>query len=262
MLKKFIVLLSAQWQSTFAYPGMLLVWMVHVFFVPFVMLLVWLGIATSNPSIQEQSNQITNYYILLPLVTMFTSAWHGVFVVQKIRTGQLNFILTKPLPYVLIQIANNIAEKITKLIFLVPFVLLTWLLFSVRSTLSIQDIPVIITTISLSALLYFSIQTCVGYVGFWLEDVSGILNFITISDYTIGGRFIPYFLLPPTIQTLTQYLPFRYLHAFPAEVLSNSLTSKELNIGITMQAIWLLVFLIIAIALWKKGIKRYGAVGG
>jgi ABC-type uncharacterized transport system permease subunit len=120
-------LLAAQWQNTLQYPGMLAIWMLETFFVPLVMLLVWLPILQNTP--QEESAKI--YYVLLPLSTMITGAWHGSFFARKVRSGELNSYLVKPLGYVWYEITNNISEKIFKLCILLPAIILNARLFSV-----------------------------------------------------------------------------------------------------------------------------------
>jgi ABC-2 type transport system permease protein len=185
-----------------------------------------------------------------------------VFFANQIRTGRLSAHLIKPLPVIIYDVTNNLAEKSTKISFLLPLILLGSLFFPLTLSTNSQIIILTLLGLILSITIAFLIQTCIGFIGFWLEDVSALLNLLDISDYTIGGRFIPFFLLPPAIQPITKYLPFRYVHAFPAEIISQSINTAEVVSGLAIQLVWIILLTFTAFVLWRQGIKRYTAVGG
>lgn len=192
-----IALLTAQIQQAFIYRGMMLIWMFHVFFVPLVMLLVWLSIATHNPHLNEQRDMIIAYYLLLPIIGLLTGTWHAGFFARKVRNGNLNLYLTKPLPYILTDLANNIAEKVVKLLILLPMIIIAWIYFSPSISSNGVNPIIVLWILFISFWIKFLYESVVAYLAFWLDNISGIINFTDIAEYTIGGRFIPLFLFPP-----------------------------------------------------------------
>ena len=63
-------------------------------------------------------------------------------------------------------------------------------------------------------------------------------------------------------QTVAIVLPFRYMVGFPVEVLMGQLTAGELVVGFAMQLGWLLVAVGLYQFVWRRGLRRYSAVGG
>ena len=72
----------------------------------------------------------------------------------------------------------------------------------------------------------------------------------------------PVVLLPGPIQALALLLPFWYMLGFPVEVLMGQLTAGELVRGFSLQIGWLLVAVGLYQLVWRRGLRRYSAVGG
>jgi ABC-2 type transport system permease protein len=68
--------------------------------------------------------------------------------------------------------------------------------------------------------------------------------------------------LPALIQAAAVLLPFRYMLGFPVEVLMGGLAPGELALGFALQTAWLLAALSIYQLVWRRGLRRYSAVGG
>ena len=76
-----------------------------------------------------------------------------------------------------------------------------------------------------------------------------------------AGRIAPLELLPSPLQTLAAVLPFRWMIAFPVELMLGRLTPEETLVGFAAQAAWLLVSLTLIAMLWKTACRRFSAVG-
>lgn len=258
--KKFTTTLKAEMQNIFMYPGMILIWVIDMFFSPLVMLLVWTKIGQTSASVGDWSTQITSYYILLPIIILLTGAWNGYFFTRKIQTGEFSTYLLKPYSHLIGDLANNFSEKVLKIAFLLPITITCIIVLDISTP--IKNLPLTFLALSLGFILNFLQSTLIGYAAFWLIDTSGLDNLVDIGEFTLGGRLVPFFLLPSFIKPAAAALPFRYFRAFPTEVLAGSLTGPETIIGFTAGCIWLLVFTLSCGLLWKRGLKKYSAVGG
>jgi ABC-2 type transport system permease protein len=69
-------------------------------------------------------------------------------------------------------------------------------------------------------------------------------------------------MLPGVMQVAAIALPFRYMVGFPVEVLSGHLDPAGLAQGFAIQLGWLAVALAFSALLWRRGLRRYEAVGG
>jgi len=72
----------------------------------------------------------------------------------------------------------------------------------------------------------------------------------------------PVALLPDALQVMAKLLPYRYMISFPVEVITGQLDGAELLTGFALQIGWLVVALAIYRFLWRRGVRRYTAIGG
>jgi ABC-2 type transport system permease protein len=64
------------------------------------------------------------------------------------------------------------------------------------------------------------------------------------------------------MQMIAAVLPFRWMVAFPVELLSGRLTPVQTVQGIATQVLWLVLAILLCSMVWRIGIRRYEAVGG
>jgi ABC-2 type transport system permease protein len=64
------------------------------------------------------------------------------------------------------------------------------------------------------------------------------------------------------MQTLARLLPFRYMSAFPVEVLTGQLGGQETLTGLVIQLGWTVLAIALYRWVWTRGIRHYEAVGG
>jgi len=72
---------------------------------------------------------------------------------------------------------------------------------------------------------------------------------------------VPLALLPAWAAGLADWLPFKYTFGYPIEVLAGSLSTQELLVGLALQAAWIAVGTVLVAAVWRVGVRRFGAVG-
>jgi ABC-2 type transport system permease protein len=78
-----------------------------------------------------------------------------------------------------------------------------------------------------------------------------------------GGRFAPLEALPPILHVLANAMPFKWMFAYPAELLMGKVTSPgEAFLGIGAQLAWLAGIAVAFRIGWAAAIKRYTAVSG
>lgn len=260
-LMLFVTLTKVEIQRAIQYPTEVFIRMFDVFFLPLVMLFVWLNITQANDQ-PQQTQSLIIYYVLSPVFVMLSDAWHGYFVAQEIRDGSFNKYLLKPISVILFDVANNLGEKVVKLPFVLGLMAFSLLMFPQVLSQSLDNLILVPVAVILSFILSFLVQTCIGYIGFWLEEVSSLNEIMYIADVTIGGRAIPAFLFPPLLFSLTSYLPFRYLTAFPIEIVSGSLSVQQIKLGLVVQFCWIGIFGLGALFFARYGLKKYSAYGG
>jgi ABC-2 type transport system permease protein len=76
-----------------------------------------------------------------------------------------------------------------------------------------------------------------------------------------GGLFVPLPLLPPLVQQIAQYLPFQLRIYFPIELALGRLPPDVIARDFALQVVWCLVAYALFHFVWRRGVKRFSAVG-
>lgn len=249
-------------QESFEYRGQLLIWVFESFFIPIVLFYIWSAVLDANAQLESARTQLTTYYLILPIVTIVTSSWHGFFLAREIRHGVISNKLIRPLPVLWYDLANNLTEKIIKL-FLISF-LLAPAVWHLRLTFEIMITQLIWLPLALVLGLgiSFTLQSIIAGLAFWFDDVSSLFNLTTIAEFTFGGRLVPLFFFPPGLHLLAMYTPYRYIVAFPLELISTPMSLAQIAIGVGVSLFWLSVLVMIWKWLWHRGLIKYAAAGG
>jgi ABC-2 type transport system permease protein len=106
-----------------------------------------------------------------------------------------------------------------------------------------------------------------------LSMVICLLTFITLSPVGsrlimgaaaefLMGAIIPIPFMPPLLQRVTSFLPFRYTADFPFRVYSGNISGQEALSGVAIQVFWLLALIILGIWGFRACLKRLVIQGG
>ncbi|MGB3330919.1 MAG: ABC-2 family transporter protein, partial [Thermomicrobiales bacterium] len=203
--------------GSLAYPGDFAFYMLGTIIGPIIAALVWRAALAAGADLPVDANYITTYFVLLSLVTMLASAWLSLFMADTIRDGRLNVWLARPGSFLYEMAANNIAEKVVKLVILVPMIaIFAWF---VRDSLTL-DVDAwrwgaLLLSTAMAALIFFWLDVAMGSLGFWLEDVSGLEWGRSLLTALITGQMIPLALFPAWMQGFLHVQPFSYTISFP-----------------------------------------------
>jgi ABC-2 type transport system permease protein len=77
----------------------------------------------------------------------------------------------------------------------------------------------------------------------------------------LSGQVAPIGLFPAPVQLAANVLPFRWMVAFPVELLLGRLSLRETAAGFAVLLAWLAVGFVGLRITWRLGLKQYSAVG-
>jgi ABC-2 type transport system permease protein len=69
-------------------------------------------------------------------------------------------------------------------------------------------------------------------------------------------------LMPQWAQDVAWFLPFRWTFGFPITALVGPILTRDLYIGLAMQALWIAIGAGLVAIVWRRGVRRFSAVGG
>ncbi len=250
--------------SIYGEKGEILMWAINGAAVGSVSALPWLLLGTIQSDINGRPIQaIAMYYLLTFLMWYITGGSFGWGVANLIKKGELTNFLTRPYFPLAYPIIGEQAWKTLGLIISLPIFLIIinatiGLNLSFINQNSILNWLILIpATIVIFGLLEF----IKGITAFWLIKVSGVFNLFDMFSLLFGGLIAPLYLLPNWLQIISKYLPFQYIFGFPNAVLTGQIQASEFNYGLIMSYVWVIILLVIAVIMYKLGIKKYESIG-
>jgi len=205
--------------------------------------------------------QIVTYYVIVGY--LFASIFRGIQVAQQIRTGFVSIYLTKPISYLWYTYSLSLADRLFRLVTGLP-VLLGILIILRRHLYPVTD-PWAYLWLFLAAFgainILFLCDLIVGMMEFWFRDSDSLTTTTDSIIRFFAGTLIPVTLLPPAVQLVGRWLPFRYTGTFLIDTFMGRLPAAQIAYGLAVQTVWTALLFLAAAAIWRRGLKRYEAFG-
>ena len=247
----------------FQYRIAMLIWLLGGIFEPLMYLVVWRTVAQQQGgSVGGYAvNDFVVYFIAMMLVEHATFSWIMWEYDYRIRMGQFSALLLKPIHPIHSDIADNIGYKFLTLTVLGPTAALLAWFFDASWQPDVHTLAVFVPVLVLAFLLRFFLEWSLAMVAFWTSRLDALNQGYIVMVLFFSGRLAPLDLFPQFVQRLADVLPFRWMLAFPVELLLGRLTPRELLIGIGAQLFWLVAGYLILKFTYRAGIRRYAAFG-
>ncbi len=261
-LRAIPTLLKVGFAEAVAYRAEFLVWILSTN-MPLVMLALWTAVAREAPVGRFGQRDFVAYYLAALVVRQLTGAWVVWELNSEIRQGTLAFKLLRPVHPLLVYACGNVAALPVRLLIAVPVALI--LLFSVAGENVTRDplfLALFPATVFAAWLISFLAMSIVGALAFWFESATSLFD-VWFGLYGIfGGYLVPLELYPHWVGAVSRWLPFRYMLAFPVELVTGQLSRAEAAGALLVQ--WGFVALLLAAArtVWRLGVRRFSSVGG
>lgn len=184
----------------------------------------------------------------------------------EIREGTLSTQLTRPYNFWGFLLVESLVSKATRLVLLVgpaTVVGIVWLGPQLSAfELPWDRAPLLAISVALAFVTSFFVKLCVGCVGFWTNDIGGVVNVYDVINSVMGGILVPITLLPDGLQIVAQLMPTYAIYTVPLSILLGKADGVNLWLSIGLQLVWIVVLWGLAMALWRVGLRRYESVGG
>jgi ABC-2 type transport system permease protein len=262
-LRVILRLIAIDLSVAMVYRAAFLLYMISAVLGPTISLMIWRAALASGAELPVDAEYLTTYFVLLGVVSMLTSSWISGFLAESIRDGKLSIWIVRPGSTHFNGIANNLSEKIIKGIALIPLVGgVGWF---VRDAIALPSDPGrwVLFTVSVlaAAVMVYAMDVLVGSLAFWLDDVTGIDRGRSLIIGVLRGQLVPLALFPAWAQGFLDLQPFRFTMSFSLELLVGDLTGSDLTIGMTLQVLYAVLFLLGAVWIWRRGLRAYTAAG-
>ncbi len=250
--------LSVYYAYMVEYRAELIFWVLSGSF-PLIFLGLWNQAAQSG-DLGFTPTEFARYFLAVFLARQLTVVWVIWDFEKEVVQGKLSPLLLQPIDPVWRHFFGHLAERLTRL----PFILLLVGLFC----LLYPDAMWLPTpyaffwgslTFMLSFCLRFLIQYTFAMLAFWVERATAIEQFWFLFYTFLSGMVAPLELFPAAIREFALWTPFPYLIYFPASLLVG--LPVDLVRGLLTMAGWGIIALVINRKLWRAGLKRYSGMG-
>jgi len=117
----------------------------------------------------------------------------------EIRQGILSTTLVKPMNVWTLWFIGEFAWKIMRAIWLTPVLIgcLVWLGPTIgMAKFALERLPLLLVSVVLGYIVCFFMKLCLGFIGFWTNDITGTTTLYDVAASILGGIILPLALLP------------------------------------------------------------------
>ncbi len=223
----------------------------------------WIAIYESGQQLGTYSlSDIVFYYVLLTIVKNIIAEGVGLGfeVAHEINEGMVTNYLLKPFSYSIEQYIKMIGKAVINFLFLLPVLILLILVFG-----HLVELPNLLGWIQflgfmfIALCFYFLIYYMGALSSFWLTRGDPVIYGTLVINALLNGSLIPLDLFPAWFQPISSFLPFQFLVFVPIQIFQGRVENPGL-LFIT-GLIWMLILVLLTKFIWKRGIRKYEAVG-
>ena len=261
-LRALPTLLRTGFAAAVAYRAEFVVWLLSTT-MPLVMLALWSAVAEEAPVGRFGQAEFVAYFLVALVVRLLTGAWVIWELNMEIRQGTLAFRLLRPIHPLVAYAAENVAAMPLRILLALPIALV--LLWAVGGDRITHD-PVLLAIFPVSVvgawLITFLAMCIVGSLAFHIDSAGAVFEVWLGLFGIFSGYLVPLELYPRWVYEISYLLPFRYMLAFPVELVTGGLTRAQALAQLSAQAAFVAVLLLVAVGMWRLGTRRFAAFGG
>jgi ABC-2 type transport system permease protein len=231
---------------------------------PVIYLVVWTTIADSSGGSVNgiTSGEFAAYYIVWTLVRNMNIVFGAPFWEFRIREGHFSGELLRPMHPIHYDVAYFAGWKVVVITLWIPLAIGLSLVFHPALSPTVLEVCVFVVAIWGAYLLRTAIQETVGMLNFWTTRGAAVFDLYMAVELLLSGRLVPLQLMPGRVQTLANFLPFKWTFWFPIESLVGDMSTQSLLLGLGAQVAWIVGMFSVFRFAFRYAIRHYSAVGG
>lgn len=269
-MNKFLSIVSLSWQRVLTFRFTIFMYRFGEVLEALILCVMWLAIyanasTTGNAVLIKgfSVDEMITYILIGNIFITFTRNFAAGTIARDIFDGTLSMSLVRPISYIRYMFYDRLGSAsfviITGLVCQIPIIALFY------SHLIGNSDPrywlVIICMLILGFITEFLINTIIGFVAFWTDDVDGLFSTTDRIRKFFSGGYFPLSILPAIVTIVSAWLPFAYTFYIPTQLYLKKMSLLEGVQGLGIQILWIIILYGITKFIWYKGIRKYEGVG-
>lgn len=262
-MRKYIICFKAGLQETMEYRVDFMLNSISIIFVVLMQIYMWKAMYSGK-------TQMFSYtYIQMLMYTVFASLVSRVTMIdlgaaEMIKTGELSKYLIKPANYFFQAVCNGTGRQCTTCAIIMILIGAALLFFQIYAEIQISALRCLIMLLAMFFGFFINVllNFIISMAAFWFSEVGNLFSTVYIVQLLLSGGIFPLSIFGSLFATISDLLPFSYTIQFPVNIITDKLSGYEIGRGVLMQIIWIGLSAMAGYLLWKRGLRRYMAVGG
>lgn len=226
---------------------------------PLILMGVW-GEVSKGGAFTLGQGEFVRYFLAVFLARQLTFVWVIWEFEELVITGRLSPLLLQPLNPIWRFVLAHLTERFARFPFALAIVSLGFLLYpSALFVPRLLDVLGFALALTVSFWVRFLLQYAFSMLTFWSERASAVEDLWFGMHLFLSGLIAPLDVYPPLLRTIAELTPFPYLIYFPARVLLGQ--APPIGQAAAVLSAWGGASLALYWYLWKKGLRRYSAMG-
>ena len=201
------------------------------------------------------------YYFLTSLLFRLNPG-DAIYLNRAIWNGELTNEIAKPYSIKLIYFVSSVSIMALEMLTYLPFALIILIFVSKYIIfVSYWYLFLFIISMVLASTLGITLYLLLHSFCFYFGDQDANIGLISYIISLVGGALFPLRFLPTSLYNAFNYLPFKFLFDFPANVYLGKISNHDIWMGFIQMVVWIIVFFCLYYFSFQNGLKRYSAVG-
>ena len=187
-------------------------------------------------------------------------------LLKTIKNGNVAYELVRPYNLYNWWYIKFLAQRYASVLLRFLPILVLGFLLPEPYKLSLPSSPIsfILFLISLiiGSLLLIAIQLIIHSIAFFTNEGKGIADILYIIADIFAGAIFPLPLMPKIVQSLSTYLPFRFISDLPFRVYSGNIAIPVALKSMRLQFIWLVILITLGQIIMKVALSKVCVQGG
>ena len=276
LINKVLISIIIAFKKSFAYIGNFILDYLGYMVSLIIQLIFWKAVYVAGMNVQYANvsinttviagYSISDMFLYILVIYLITSCNAVVEINDQIKEdiiyGDINIKLIQPINYILYRWCLTISKQFFSILLSILICTIYINCLGLNIDINVFAIIEVSVFILLALCISFLLSTIIGLLSFWIYETGAISVICSIVAQFLSGSLIPLEYFGEGMDNIFQFFPFAYMAYFPAQIILKRVSMMEIFRGGVIAVFWVVTMGIIALNLWKKGIRKYSAFGG